>query len=138
MHENDAKKIVQKGEAQFNHSSLPKISISCQNSLLEFLRTLSKTESFILIDVKQMQEGCVFAAEVEVKIVKKMPKEELISRKIEVPEIPDLSFFISKDYRRFFGNHTHLELELQGRFTKKIACTNIPPFLTKTCGCNCK
>ena len=113
---------------------LPKITISCQSSLLEFFKTLSKTESFILIDVKKMQEGCVFAAEVEVKISKKMPEAEVISGKIEVPTIPDLSLFISKDFLRFFGNYTHLELELQGRFKKGIACKNVPPFLKKTCG----
>ncbi|HUY00226.1 MAG TPA: hypothetical protein VMV49_11765 [Candidatus Deferrimicrobium sp.] len=113
---------------------LPKITVSCQNSLLKFFKTLSKTESFILIDVKKMQERCVFAAEVEVKILKKMPKEEIISKEIKVAEIPDLLFFISKDYLRFFGNYTNLKLELQGRFNKRIACTNIPPFLTKTCG----
>jgi hypothetical protein len=117
-----------------NRPPLSIITFSFQDSLLEFFKTLSKTESFILIDVKKMQEGCVFAAEVEVKIVKKIPKAEIISRKIEVPEIPDLSFFISKDYLCFFGNHTNLELELQGRFNKRIACTNIPPFLKKTCG----
>jgi len=128
------KKTVQKEEEPFNQPPLPTLTISCQNSLLDFFKTLSKPESFILIDVKKMQEGCVFAAEVEVKIVKKMPKEEIISRKIEVPELPDLSIYISKDYLRFFGNYTNLQLELQGRFNKRIACTNIPPFLKKTCG----
>jgi len=128
------KKTVQKEEEPFNQPPLPILTISCQNSLLDFFKTLSKTESFILIDVKKMQEGCVFAAEVEVKIVKKMPEAEIISRKIEVPELPDLSIYISKDYFRFFGNSTDLKLELQGRFNKRIACTNIPPFLKKTCG----
>jgi len=136
LQNHSTKKITQKEDALYDQHPLPTITISHQKSLLEFLQTSPKTESVILIDVKTTQEGCVFGAEVNVEILKNVSERVPISETIEVPEIPDKLFYISKEFLRFFGNYTNLKLELKGKFRKKIICTNIPPFITKTCGCN--
>ena len=131
-----AKRVARRVEELYEQQISPPITISCQESACKFIQALPKGELYILIDIKKTQEGCVFGVEVDVKILKNKPEEALVSDVVEVAEIPTRLFYVSKEFLCYFNKYHYLKLELKGKFRKKIVCTNIPPFVTKTCGCN--
>ena len=110
------------------------ITITCYESVINFLQSLPKSNSFILIDVKKTQEGCVFGAEVDVKIISTKPNSLRILKEITISELPEHTFLITEDFFRFFKKNSKIDLEIRKKFRKKIVCTNIPPFIIKTCG----
>ena len=119
-------------ELQERHNPI-KPTISCSDSVLVFVKKIPNSNSGILIDVKKTQEACVFAAEVDVKIIERFPEEETISATIELPELERRPIFITKEFKHFFGKYAHLELALKGMIRKKIVCTNIKPYIKNVC-----
>ena len=119
-------------ESQEGRVSL-KLTISCSDSVLTFIEKSPDHHSGVLIDVKKTQEACVFAAEVDVKIVKITPESNSIYQTLELSELEGHPIFITKEFNKFFGNYTHLELTLKGRMRKNIVCTNIKPYIKNVC-----
>ncbi len=97
----------------------------------KFLKTIVVNNFYsIFISVKTFQEGCVFAAEVKVKLIENPPKTNIIGERFEFRGI---SVYISKDFIKYFPYSNIFKLKMKRKFRKKIICVNIPPLIVKTC-----
>lgn len=110
--------------------AIPTIRINAVD--IEQFKKMAEQQQWLLLDAKTQQEGCVFAAEPVVKILKTAVEPSNDYSQMMIEEIP---IYISPLFLKYFSNSFTVQLAAK-KFPKGFYCTNISPFVTKSCGCN--
>lgn len=112
-----------------SNSKIPTIHIKTED--LPYFKKLAEKNQWLLLDVKTQQEGCMFAAEANIKIIKDQPDSNNNYIQTKIDNVP---IYLSPLYMKYFSSYFSVQLVLK-KFPKEFICTNIDPFVTKSCGC---
>lgn len=84
----------------------------------------------IVVQVKSMQKGCIFAVEIIIKKLRKPPseKEQYLEH-----NVGERTIYLSNAFMEYFKQESQIIIDLKGKICKKMVCINIMPLVKRKC-----